>query len=148
MGTDSRAILVSCLEVGSGPLAAARDSLVSPPNSNTNSASGLYNLRSPIKGRSVPGAELGGVFGWSCAPRPVVAALTSLFKLGLPRHAQPATSPVQRAPALPLSLPARAERRSLSGGCPAGIAHCSLAQPGNTFFCWSSRHPEPGCPKR
>lgn len=142
----SRAIVVSCLEVGFSPLSAACDSLVSPPNSDTNSASGLYNLRSKVRG--VPGAEVGGVFGWSCASRPVVAALASLFKLNLPRHDQPAVSPVQRPPALPLSLPARAERHSLSGGCPTGIAHCSLAQPGNTFFCWSSRHPEPGCPKR
>lgn len=144
----SRAIVESCLDVGFSPVTAARDSLVSPPNSDTNSASGLYNLRSPIKGQSVPGAEVGGVFGWSCASHPVVAALASLFKLNLPRHDQPATSPVQRPPALPLSLPARAERHSLSGGCPAGIAHCSLAQPGNTLFCWSSRHPDPGCPKR
>lgn len=136
----------SALEVGVGLLTAARDSLPSPPNSATNSASGLYNLGSPIKGRSVPGAEVGGVFGWSRASRPVGRCADGSVQ------AQPPTSgPASQEPGSKAAGPAP-EPASQSGA--ALFIRCillgSLTAASLTWkhLLLELHHPEPGCPKR
>lgn len=128
----------SALEVGVGLLTAARDSLPSPPNSATNSASGLYNLGSPIKGRSVPGAEVGGVFGWSRASRPVGRCADGSVQAQPPTSGPASQEPGSKAagPAPEPASQSGAERRSLSG-VSCWDRSLQPRSPGNTF-CWSS----------